>query len=236
MTSLPPRIGITTDASYSIAEYERALRGAGALPVPLLAGDPRDVAVLDDIDGIVFAGGEDVDPARYGAVAHPKTESPIPQRDAFEIALARAAFERDLPVLAICRGVQVSNVAFGGSLVQHVPDVFGREIPHQPQVDGTTYRGLIDAHRVRIDVPSRLADLVGRSIVTGSRHHQALDRIASGFHVVARTSDGVAEALEPDATMRFWIGVQWHPESTVALDHGVSAALFAALVAAARSR
>lgn len=235
MTSARPRIGITTVDDYPIAEYEHAVRGAGGDPVRLTPDDVRGIAVLDELDGIVFAGGDDVDPARYGAAVDPKTEPPSPARDAYEIALAREAFERDLPTLAICRGVQIANVAFGGSLVQHVPDRYAREIPHQPQVDGKTYRGIIDAHRVKIAVPSRLADLVGKSILTGSRHHQSLDRIADGFRVVAQTSDGVVEALEPTAGMRFWIGVQWHPESTVSLDYGVSAALFTALVAAARS-
>lgn len=234
MTARQPRIGITTVDDYAIGEYERGVRASGGVPVRLTPIDPRGVDVLAELDGIVFAGGADVDPARYGAVAHPETEPPAPERDAYEIALVRAAFARDMPTLAICRGVQVANVAFGGSLVQHVPERYGREIPHQPQVDGKTYRGIIDAHRVKIAVPSRLADLVGKSILTGSRHHQSLDRIAAGFRIVAQTPDGVVEALEPDATMRFWIGVQWHPESTVSLDSGVSAALFNALVASAR--
>jgi gamma-glutamyl-gamma-aminobutyrate hydrolase PuuD len=231
-----PRIGITTGFDYPVDEYEAAVHAAGGEPQRLTPDDPRGAALLDALDGIVFAGGDDVDPARYGATPHPKTERPSPERDAFEIALMRDAFARDLPSLAICRGVQIANVAFGGTLHQHVPDAFGMMIPHQPQVEGRTYRGVIDAHRVAVDVPSRLADLAGASIVTGSRHHQALDRIADPFRVVARAPDGVVEAIEPVVPHRFWLGVQWHPESTTRVDTGASMAIFKGLIAAARAK
>jgi putative glutamine amidotransferase len=227
-----PRIGLTTDSSNPVGEYEAAIRAAGGDPVVLMRASGADLAALD---GIVFSGGEDVDPARYGQPRHTQTQIAAPERDAFEADLARDAMYRGLPALAICRGVQIANVAFGGTLHQHVPDTFGDAVPHQPQAGGATFRGLIDAHRVAIEPASRLAELTGVSIVTGSRHHQALDRVAAPFHVVARTPDGVIEAIELDRARVFWLGVQWHPESTVALDGGASAALFSALVEASRS-
>jgi putative glutamine amidotransferase len=139
-----------------------------------------------------------------------------------------------MPTLAICRGVQVANVAFGGSLHQHVPDVVGERIPHRVlTADGRAMRGLVDAHVVTIEADSRLAALAGTACVTGSRHHQSVDRVADGFRVVARTADGIVEALEPADAAWFWLGVQWHPESTLGLDAGASAKIFAALIAAA---
>jgi putative glutamine amidotransferase len=229
-----PRIGITSDRDVAVTEYEAAVQNAGGEALRILPGDAR--TALDALDGIIFSGGDDVDPVRYGQAPHPRTEIAPSERDDFELALMRAAFERGIPALAICRGLQVANVAFGGSLHQHVPEVFGDRIAHQPQVDGATFRGLIDEHRVHVDPASRLARLAGAELVTGSRHHQALDRIAEPFRVVARTGDGVAEALEAPGLEPFWLGVQWHPESTVALDGGSSAALFRALVDAARER
>ena len=219
-----------------IVEYERAVTRAGGEPVQL----PPEPALVErdvrNLDGLVLSGGADVDPARYGAVPHPTTERASAERDAYELALARAAFEHNVPTLAICRGVQVANVAFGGSLHQHVPEIAGEEIPHAPNVNGVTERGLIDAHAVRIATGSQLQRIVGDVIVTGSRHHQSLDRIAEPFIVVAQTADGIVEAIEPRAPHAFWLGVQWHPESTIDLDDGASTALFRALVDAARAR
>ena len=190
-------------------------------------------ALVGELDGIVFAGGPDVDPARYGEAAHALTEAASPQRDEFEIALMHRALELRLPTLAICRGLQVANVALGGSLHQHVPDAFGSSVPHARLVGGETDRGLIAEHRLAIAPGSRLAGIAGDTLVTGSRHHQAVDRVAAGLSVVARAPDGVIEALEMPAAPHFWLAVQWHPESTVALDTGASAALFKALVASA---
>lgn len=234
MTAARPRIGITTDDSYSISEYERAVADAGGEPVRITPQSGAGATALNELDGIVFAGGDDIDPARYGQTPDPHTEPPSAERDAFELDLMRTAFARRLPTLAICRGVQVANVAFGGTLHQHVPDTFGAAIAHQPQVDGKTYRGIVGGHRVEAEPASLLASLAGAVVETGSRHHQSLDRIGEPFHVVARTPDGVVEALEANAPLPFWLGVQWHPESTVALDGGASAALFDGLVAAAR--
>ena len=232
---MKPRIGITMGADR-IGEYEHAVAEAGGEPVRL---PPRPGNVADDLRdlaGVVLSGGADVDPARYGEAPHPATECAPPDRDAYELQLARAAYDRGLPTLAICRGLQVANVAFGGSLVQHVPDVASADITHAHVADGVNFRGLLDAHIVSVAPESRLAHLVGTTIVTGSRHHQAVARVAEPFIVVARTPDGIVEALETKDAERFWLGVQWHPESTVDLDGGASAAIFRALIAAAISR
>jgi putative glutamine amidotransferase len=225
-----PRIGITADPDYDVAEYEAAVRQAGGEPVRWMPDVTRVAADLRDVDGIIISGGEDVDPARYGAPAHPHTEIASAARDAYELALVRAAFDAGVPTLAICRGLQIANVAFGGSLHQHVPDLFGASVPHDLRIDGSTYRGLIDEHRLTIAAGSQLERIAGDGIVTGSRHHQSVDRVAAAFEVVARSSDGVIEALEAPAAARFWLAVQWHPESTTTLDGGASAALFRALV------
>jgi putative glutamine amidotransferase len=225
-----PRIGITADPDYNIAEYEAAVRQAGGEPIRWMPDVARVAVDLHDVDGIILSGGEDIDPERYGAHAHPKTETASAARDEYEIALVRAAYDAGVPTLAICRGLQIANVAFGGSLHQHVPDVFGDAVPHSFSVGGSTYRGLIEKHRLAVVAGSRLASIAGDGVVTGSRHHQAVDRVAASLAVVARSPDGVIEALEAPQAARFWLAVQWHPESTTTLDGGASAALFRALV------
>ena len=174
------RIGITADPGYDVAEYEQAVRSAGGDPIRLLPDLTRLAADVQDLDGLIFSGGEDVDPQRYGAAPHARTETASSLRDDYEFALMRAALDLQLPALAICRGLQVANVALGGSLHQHVPDVFGTSVPHSFPVNGRTYRGLIDQHRLEIDADSRLAGIAGTTLVTGSRHHQAVDRIGAG--------------------------------------------------------
>ncbi len=225
-----PRIGVTADPDYDVVEYEQAVRQAGGEPVRLMPDVTRAAGDLVGLDGLIFSGGEDIDPSRYGAAPHAQTQIASAARDNYELALMRAALELQLPVLAICRGLQVANVALGGTLYQHVPDVFGASVAHSRPVDGHIYRGLIDEHCLTIAARSRLARIAGDALVTGSRHHQAVDRVADGFRVVARAPDGVIEALELIDAPQFWLAVQWHPESTVALDGGASAALFAALV------
>jgi putative glutamine amidotransferase len=225
-----PRIGITADPGYDVAEYEAAVRQAGGEPIRWMPDVKRVVADLRDIDGIILSGGEDVDPARYGARAHAQTEIASAARDEYELAIVRAAYDAGVPTLAICRGLQIANVAFGGSLHQHVPEVFGTSVPHRLDADGSTYRGLIDEHQLAVAGGSRLASIAGSGMVTGSRHHQAVDRVAAAFDVVARSPDGAIEALEAPQAVRFWLAVQWHPESTTTLDDGASAALFGALV------
>ena len=231
-----PRIGITADPGYDIAEYEAAVRAAGGEPVRWMPDVARVAADLRDVDGVIVSGGDDIDPVRYGQQAHARTELAPPERDEYEIALVRTAFDRGTPTLAICRGLQIANVAFGGSLHQHVPDVFGSGVPHRLNVAGKTFRGLIDEHRLAIAPGSRLAAITGPALVTGSRHHQAVDRVADTLTVVARSPDDIVEALEAPGASAFWLAVQWHPESTVALDDGASAGLFQALVSAATPR
>ncbi len=231
-----PRIGITADPGYDVAEYEAAVRAAGGEPVRWMPDTARVAADLRDVDGVIVSGGDDIDPRRYGQQAHARTELAPPARDEYEIALVRAAYADGVPTLAICRGLQIANVAFGGSLHQHVPDVFGLGIPHRLSVEGAAFRGLIDEHRLAVEPGSRLAGIAGTALVTGSRHHQAVDRVASALAVVARAPDGIVEALEAPGASAFWLAVQWHPESTVALDGGASAGLFRALVSAATAR
>jgi putative glutamine amidotransferase len=201
------------------ADYVRQVSAAGGVPVvlPPLAGD---VEVLNRLDALVLAGGADVDPARYGAERAPRTGAAQPHRDDAELALLAAALERDLPVVAVCRGLQVLAVLRGGTLVQHLPDVVGSDV-HVPAP------GVYGDNRVRIAPGSRLAALVGDEATWACHHHQAVERLGDGLTAVAWADDGTIEAAELDGA-RFVIGVQGHPEV------GDDVRLFAGLVAAAR--
>jgi putative glutamine amidotransferase len=214
-----------------LTEYLDALNAAGADPLVLENDVARVAADLARIDGLLLTGGADVDPVRYGAAPHAKTIVAASERDAYEIALLRGARERDLPVFAICRGAQVANVAFGGTLLQDIPDLVPRALAHDRGI-----RGVIAEHLVEVAGASRLATIVGaRQLATGSRHHQAIGRVAADLQVVATTEDGIVEALEPRFAAHFWLAVQWHPESTLD-DGGASRALFRNFVEATRSR
>ena len=229
MSPSRPVIGITTysetarwgpwncPAVLVPADYVRHVSGAGGVPVllPPLAGD---VEVLDRLDGLVLAGGADVDPARYGAPRSPRTGPAQPHRDEAELAVLAGAVERDLPVLAICRGLQVLNVLRGGTLHQHLPDVVGTDA-HVPRP------GVYSDNRVRIAAGSRLVELLGTEATWACHHHQALDVLGSGVTAVAWADDGTVEAAELDGAT-FVVGVQGHPEV------GQDARLFAGLVAA----
>jgi putative glutamine amidotransferase len=192
--------------------YIEAIQRAGGLAL-MIPPDPRleeapDEA-LDAIDGLILAGGHDVDPALYGAASHPATNSIVPERDRVEIALVQRAIERDMPVLGICRGMQVMNVALGGTLSQHLPDELGHEHhrPHPGSFDGSD-------HEVRLTDGS-LAALAAGELVhnTKSHHHQGVESVAEAFEVTGySTLDDLPEAIEaPDR--RFVLGVQWHPEA-----------------------
>ena len=187
------------------------------------AGAERTAAdeVLDRIDGLVLTGGADVDPARYGEVPAERTSAPRVQRDEWEMALTRGALDRDLPLLAICRGLQVLNVVLGGSLHQHLPDVAGHE-GHQPEP------GVFGAVEVNIEPGTRTAELIGPRVRVSCHHHQALARLAPGLTVTGRADDGTVEAVEVPG-QSFAIGVQWHPE-----EDSADGRLFAALVEAAQ--
>lgn len=188
------------------------VRRAGGLAL-LLAPDPAVAAapdeLLDRIDGLMLAGGADLDPCSYGADPHPLTQDPDPARDAFEIALVRRALERDLPLLAICRGMQVLNVACGGTLHQHLPELLGHE--HHRRVSGS-FEG--SDHDVRLLAGSLAARAAGEELhATKSHHHQGLDLIGAGLHVTGWSEiDDLPEAIELPGR-RFALGVQWHPEA-----------------------
>jgi putative glutamine amidotransferase len=189
--------------------YVRAIVRAGARPL-LLAPTPGDVEdpdrLLDLLDGVLITGGSDVDPAAYGEAAHPATEASSTERDAFELSLVRAAGERDLPCLGICRGMQVVNVAYGGALDQHLPDRLERDI-HRG--DGPNFAD----HAVDVE-PASLASRAagGTRVAVKSYHHQGVARVGDGLRVTAHAEgDGTVEAVE-DPERRFMLGVLWHPE------------------------
>jgi gamma-glutamyl-gamma-aminobutyrate hydrolase PuuD len=184
---------------------------------------PREDIVeetLDALDGILFSGGADLDPAKYGSKPHPETYPDRPERDQAELALLTAALERDMPVLAVCRGSQILNVARGGDLVQHLPEVLGHERHrHTP--------GKFSDHDVSLEAGSRLGSLLGEHAPVKSHHHQGYGRLGEGLKPVAWADDGTVEGIE-DPSRRFTLGVLWHPEE------GEDFALFEALVAEAR--
>jgi putative glutamine amidotransferase len=201
-------------------DYVRMLEAAGARPLVVPPSEDGVEETLDALDGLLFSGGADVDPARYGAEAHHETDDPRPDRDAGELALLRAALERDLPTLAVCRGSQLLNVARGGDLVQHLPESVGDEKhKHLP--------GTFSDHGVEVRADSRLAALVGHRAPVKSHHHQGLGRLGDGLVETAWAEDGTLEGIE-DPSRRFAVGVLWHPEA------GEDLALFTALVEEAR--
>jgi len=223
----PPVVGITTyvaDAAWGpwqqraalVPEaYVEAVAQAGGRPVlvPPLAGcAPETLAVLS---AVIVCGGPDVDPARYGRAREPATALLAPERDRPELELIEAALARDVPLLGICRGMQLLNVARGGTLVQHLAGHFTRP-------------GSFDAHPVQTVPGTRVAAILGERVTVASGHHQGVDTVGSGLVVSARSPDGVVEALEDPRG--FALGVLWHPEQ------GEDGRLFAALVQAASSR
>jgi putative glutamine amidotransferase len=225
---LPTFLGERTDLYTLGAEYVDCVARPGALPLllPHLAPDDADAA-LDGVDALVVAGGGDVDPASYGAT-NTGSYDHDPVADASELALLRAARERGLATLAICRGMQLVNVAFGGTLHQDigVPGGVHEPISHLPQE-------VLDAtHPIEVVAGSRLAAVVGAGErVVNTIHHQAIDRLADGFQVTATAPDGMIEAIEPDDDAWAVLAVQWHPEKA----NGQDAALFAWLADAARA-
>ncbi len=192
--------------------YLRVVAAARGTPI-VLPPDPATAAdpdrVLDLVDGLMLAGGADVDPSRYGAVADPETKGTVPERDDFEIALVRRAWERDIPALGICRGMQVMNVARGGTLLQHLPDSVGHE-DHR-RVMGS-FEGA--AHDVVLEKGSLAARAAGElRHPTKSHHHQGVDRLGEGLVITGRaTLDDLPETIE-DPSRAYSLGVQWHPEA-----------------------
>ena len=214
------------------AAYTDALRKVGLVPLvipPLRATEA--VAVLDGLGGLVVTGGEDVDPARYGQTPHPSVEA-HEDRDESEIALILEARRRRMPTLAICRGIQVANVAFGGTLVQDIPSQSATDLDHDPKADRDER-----VHVVRVDTSSRLARALGTDrLTTNSFHHQALDRVASALQPCAYAEDGViegAESADPDWWM---LAVQWHPEELMDAGEPWDRNLFEAFAGAVQGR
>ncbi|AFM16803.1 putative glutamine amidotransferase [Mycolicibacterium chubuense NBB4] len=237
-----PVIGLTTylqqaqtgvwdvRASFLPAIYFEGVGMAGGIPVlvpPQPAGDPIAHRVLDGLDGLIITGGRDVDPAAYGGHRHRATDVPDADsrtRDAFELALLRAALRRGVPVLGICRGAQVLNVALGGTLHQHLPEVVGHTRHQQGNAVFTT-------SAISTVAGTKVAALVGAATDAQCYHHQAVDRLGDGLIVSASDADGVIEAVEMDPARypQHWVvAVQWHPEER--LD---DLRLFAGLVGAA---
>jgi len=203
-----PTIGITRCSRLD--DYVESVKRAGGEPLVLdTGGDPAQV--LDRVDALLLTGGLDVDPALYGEAPHPTTEADA-ARDHFEIPLSRAAVARDVPLFAICRGVQVLNVAAGGTLIQDIPSEVTTTLSHSVDVPKDHI-----AHPVRVTAGTRLAASLGSAspldtCAVNSRHHQAVGRVAPAFVVSAVSQDGVVEAIERPASA-FCVGVQWHPEN-----------------------
>ena len=223
-----PVIGITTyltearfgvweeEATLVPAAYVRAVEAAGGRALLVPPSTDAIAETLDALDGILFSGGSDLDPELYGQEAHSETNGIVPERDQAEIALLQAALERDMPVLAVCRGSQVLNVALGGDLVQHLPDVVGDEKhKHTP--------GVFADHDVRLVEGTQVQEILGGHAPVKSHHHQGYGKLGKGLREAARAEDGTVEALE-DPSKRFAVGVLWHPEA------GEDFALFERLV------
>ena len=206
----------TEDAALVPLAYVRAVEHAGGRPLVVPPSDDGLEETLDAFHGVIFSGGGDIDPDLYGAQPHDATDSPRKERDAAELRLLQAALDRDMPVLAICRGSQLLNIALGGDLVQHLPEEIGHEgHRHEP--------GSYSDHEVKVAAGSRLGALLGEHAPVKSHHHQGMGRIGDGLREVAWAEDGVVEGLE-DPGKRFALGVLWHPEE------GEDFALFKGLV------
>lgn len=212
--------------------YPAALAASGALPVVIPINLPEEVLweIFRRLDGLCFAGGVDVAPAEYGEDPHPALGKVDGPRDRAELVLARWALEADLPVLGICRGIQLLNVAAGGSLYQDIPAQLPGSLTHNIKLAQSPWER--PTHRVRVAEGSRLAEILGVSeLMTNSFHHQAVKQPGPGFSAVAWAEDGIVEGIE-DPRRRFAVGVQWHPEGMFRTDP-LAQRVFAAFVAAA---
>lgn len=229
-----PTIGITTfgeneSGHYHLANtYVEGVRRAGGLPILLPPGQPQEgAAILEVVDGLILSGGGDLDPATYKGPAHPAISHVNPERDRFEITLAKLALNTEIPILGICRGIGVLNVVSGGTLVPHIPDEFGEIVAHMGSTQTVE-------HQVWIEPKSRLASIVAATEATVvSGHHQTVRSVPSGWRIAALASDGVIEALEHECHP--WaIALQWHPEMSI--DDPIQQRIFHALVEAACAR
>lgn len=252
-----PRIGLTLMTDRAVHDshvprygmnqtYFRAIREAGGIPVPLAPGEPEEMrlffahgpgAVEFALDGVCLTGGGDIDPSYYGQETRPGCDAPDPERDAMEVELLALVRETDVPVFAVCRGIQVLNAVWGGTLIQDI----ARERPEADRhsFSATHPRGFL-AHEIRVTRGSRLHAILGTDVCrVNSLHHQVIDRVAPGFTATALAPDGMIEAIEPNdgvpprENARFVLGVQFHPEDLQ--EHDSMRRLFAAFVTAARA-
>ena len=238
---LRPLIGVTTSISVNAyperafvnSSYIRAVQDAGGIPVllpPQLVGEARD-GLWNRLHGLLLTGGADIDPARFGEVPHATVYDVAESRDDLEFTVVDSALGAGMPVFAICRGIQVLNVALGGTLIQDVPSEVGTQITHsqaEPRHEAT--------HRVTVSGETKMAEVLGaHDLRVNSFHHQAIKKLGRGLRDVAWADDGVIEAVEMPDARSLVLGVQWHPEDLV--DHDRAAAnLFRTLVAAAARR
>ena len=229
-----PLIGLTTygrgeNNRYSLpAEYVDAVRRAGGIPVLMPPGEQAPDDWLESLDGLILSGGGDIDPARYGGSQHETLYNIDHERDAFEFALVEQALARQVPLLCICRGMQVLNIHLGGTLYEHLPDAYGEAVAHRAPPREPT------PHALRLVAGTRLAGLLGREEAeAASWHHQAVKALGRGLVPAAHAPDGLVEALELPGHP-WLLAVQWHPELTAASDP-LQQGLFDALVAAAGS-
>lgn len=215
---MTPLIGITTyhkdERGYIQlpAQYAEAVRRAGGIPLLIQPGEPRMDELMGLLNGIILSGGGDVDPLLYTEEKHEQVYWVNPERDQFEIDLVKRSLDAEMPTFCICRGLQILNVALGGTLIPHIPDAVDNAVEHrQPPRDPIL-------HPVDIASNSRLANIIGGSqVTTASWHHQSIDKLASGLTVVGTAPDGVIEAVEMPSN-RCVMAVQWHPELTAHQD------------------
>src|SRR5262245_9966127 len=242
---MDPLIGVSTsvtldrypERAYVNAAYLGAVQQAGGIPVllPPQLEPPARAELLKRLQGILLTGGGDIDPARFGEAAHPTTADVSAARDELEVDLTRWAIETRTPLLAICRGLQVLNVALGGSLHQDIPSAPGSPLDHR-HADLLGWSRSTPVHHVKLQDGSRLAGILGAlEVDVNSFHHQAIHRLGRGLKDVAWAPDSIVEGVELVGDARFVVGVQWHPEELVGHD-ATARHLFRALVERARER
>jgi putative glutamine amidotransferase len=215
------------DRAFAFLTYVEALRRAGAIPLVIPPQPENAAELVAALDGVLLAGGEDCDPAAYGETALPSIEPMDPRRQSNDLALARAARERGIPTLGICLGLQVMNVAGGGTLIQDIDSQHETEICHASIPEDRA------RHEVMVERGTQLSSILpALELNVNSSHHQAIKEVADGLRVTAHAPDGIVEGVE-DPRQPFYLGVQWHPEDMVG--EGSASSLFDAFVEAART-
>lgn len=236
-----PIIGVTPSVgknslgvrTYSLAaDYTQAIERAGGIPMILPPHVKNVDGLLDALDGIVFSGGGDIDAKLFNQENHESVSGPDEERDSFEIKLMQAAFERDMPILAICRGLQVMNVARGGDLIQDIPSQVETEMKHNQRAEGSGEHDIFQTANVVGNNPVSAALGEGTANIN-SFHHQSVGKVADGLEVVATADDGVIEAMYAPG-QSYTVGTQWHPER-LAAEHAEQQTLFNQLLDAAKT-